>query len=183
MKYSRFEELPAWKSAIHLAREVYEFAKAHGLLPSLRSQLERAALSVSNNIAEGFERGTTQELLTFLYIARGSAGEVRSMFCLLESLPEFANLKSQISNLKSLAESISRQLRSWADSLQSTKIKGQRYLTEAARRQARQRSVAGRPKRRKNGRPSWHIWSKSFQMPDRAKRAIRKRPNGLNPEI
>ena len=37
----------------------------------LRSQLQRAALSISNNVAEGFERGTTQELLTFLYIARG----------------------------------------------------------------------------------------------------------------
>ena len=44
---------------------------------SLQDQLERAALSVSNNIAEGFERGTTNELLAFIYIARGSAGEVR----------------------------------------------------------------------------------------------------------
>jgi four helix bundle protein len=56
---------------------------------SLRDQLERAAVSVSNNIAEGFERGTTQELLTFLYIARGSCGEVRSMPSLLEHLPGF----------------------------------------------------------------------------------------------
>ena len=46
---------------------------------SLRDQIERAALSVSNNIAEGFERGTTNELLAFIYIARGSAGEVRSI--------------------------------------------------------------------------------------------------------
>ncbi len=48
---------------------------------SLQDQLEGAALSVSNNIAEGFERGTTNELLAFIYIARGSAGEVRSMLC------------------------------------------------------------------------------------------------------
>jgi four helix bundle protein len=53
---------------------------------ALRDQIERAALSVANNIAEGFERGTTQELITFLYIARGSAGEVRSMCCLIEPL-------------------------------------------------------------------------------------------------
>ncbi len=103
---------------------------------SLRDQIERAAVSVSNNIAEGFERGTTQELLTFLYIARGSAGEVRSMLCLLERLPAFADLKSAISNLKSLAEGVSRQLRGWADSLQNSQIKGQRYLTEKARRAA-----------------------------------------------
>jgi hypothetical protein len=55
----------------------------------------------ANNIAEGFERGTTNELLAFLYIARGSAGEVRSMLCLLERRRAFGHLKSQISNLKS----------------------------------------------------------------------------------
>jgi len=101
---------------------------------SLRDQIERAAVSVSNNIAEGFERGTTQEVLTFLYIARGSAGEVRSMLCLLERIPIFSDLKSEISNLKSLAESIARQLRAWADSLQNSAIKGQRYLTDKTRK-------------------------------------------------
>ena len=61
--------------------------------------LERAALSVSNNIAEGFERGTTNELLAFLYIARGSAGEVRSMMRVLETWGPSAisNLRFQIS--------------------------------------------------------------------------------------
>src|SRR5213078_1580165 len=86
---------------------------------SLRDQLERAAVSVSNNIAEGFERGTTQELLTFLYIARGSCGEVRSMLCLFECLPGFDNFKFEISNLKLRSEGVSRQLRAWADSLQN----------------------------------------------------------------
>jgi len=84
--------------------------------------------------AEGFERGTTQELLTFIYIARGSAGEVRSMLCLLERLDRFQDLKSEISNLKSLALSVSRQLRGWAASLQNSEIKGQRYLTDDNRR-------------------------------------------------
>ena len=136
MKYNRFEQLPVWNSAIELAVQVHALAgktafKGNG---SLRDQLERAAVSASNNIAEGFERGTTQELLTFLYIARGSAGEVRSMLCLFERLPEFADLKSEISDLKSKAESISRQLRGWAESLQESTIKGQRFLTEKARK-------------------------------------------------
>jgi len=56
------------------------------------------------------------------------------MLCLLERLPGFEDLKSQISDLKSLAESVSRQLRAWADSLQNTKIAGQRYLTDKERR-------------------------------------------------
>jgi four helix bundle protein len=136
MKYSRFEELPAWNTAIDLAVKIYkltaENAWAHQ--GSLRDQIQRASVSVSNNIAEGFERGTTQELLTFLYIARGSAGEVRSMLCLLEHLPAFFNLKSEISNLKSLAENISRQLAGWASSMQETPIQGPRYLTQKVRR-------------------------------------------------
>lgn len=107
---------------------------------SLRDQLERAAVSVSNNIAEGFERGTTQELLTFLYIARGSAGEVRSMLCLLEGIPEFrelASLKSEISNLKFQAESISRQWRAWAGALQNSGVKGRRHLYDRAKRRSK----------------------------------------------
>ncbi len=140
MKYKRFEELPVWRAAIEAAVRVYamtakgDFKGQH----SLRDQIERAAVSISNNIAEGFERGTTQELLTFLYIARGSAGEVRSMLCLLERLPAFDDLKSEISNLKSQVESIARQLRAWADALQNSDIKGQRYLTDKTRRAAQQ---------------------------------------------
>jgi four helix bundle protein len=132
MTYERFEDLPVWKASIDLGVKVYELTatsdfKGYG---SLRDQIERAALSVSNNIAEGFERGTTQELINFLYIARGSAGEVRSMLCFLERLHDFDDLKSEISNLKSAAEAASRQLRGWANSMQNSDIKGQRHLTE-----------------------------------------------------
>jgi four helix bundle protein len=132
MTYERFEDLPVWKAAIALAEKIYALTEQPPFRKkySLRDQIERAALSVSNNIAEGFERGTTQELLTFLYISRGSAGEVRSMLCFLERLAAFNDLKSEISNLKSDAEGISRQLRAWADSLQNSEIKGQRYLNE-----------------------------------------------------
>ena len=132
MTYSRFEDLPVWQEAIRLAEDVYDMTESRNWKGShsFRDQLERAALSVSNNIAEGFERGTTNELLAFLYIARGSAGEVRSMLCFLERRDGYTNFKSQISNFKSVAESCSRQIRAWADHLQNTDIKGQRHLTE-----------------------------------------------------
>jgi chromosome segregation ATPase len=52
------------------------------------------------------------------------------MLCFLERLSAFNDLKSEISNLKSEVEGISRQLRAWADSLQNSEIKGQRYLNE-----------------------------------------------------
>jgi len=147
--YDRFEQLPIWQAAVKLGQQIYALTAkpAFRRQRSLRDQIERLAVSVSNNIAEGFERGTTQELLTFLYIARGSAGEVRSMLCLLEGIPQFVeaagsgvgtgDLKSEISNLKLQAEGISRQLRAWADSLQNSSIKGQRYLDEKTRHRDR----------------------------------------------
>jgi four helix bundle protein len=141
MKYNRFEELPVWKDAIELAVGVFAltakpiFRRRY----SVRDQLERAAMSVSNNIAEGFERGTTKELLTFLYIARGSSGETRSVLCLCDRLPDLSDLKSEISDLKFKAECVSRQLRAWADSLQNSDIRGTRYLTDKSRRAETQR--------------------------------------------
>ncbi len=136
MKYERFEQLPVWQAAIDLAVEVYELTEnpAFQRRYSLRDQIERAAVSVSNNVAEGFERGTNQELLTFLYIARGSAGEVRSMLCLLAKISLFAGLESEIRNLKSRTESISKQLGAWTRMLRDSELKGQRYVNEKTRR-------------------------------------------------
>jgi len=105
MTYQRFEDLPVWQDAaklyerVEILLELSEFSVTRGF----RDQLDRASLSVSNNIAEGFERGTTKELLAFLYIARGSAGEVRSMLAVKSRRIPEGNLKSQISDLKSLA--------------------------------------------------------------------------------
>src|SRR5947207_3104434 len=150
MKYQRFEDLPVWKAAIDLATRVYALTRDRVFSQpgDLCSQLRRAALSVSNNIAEGFERGSTAELLAFLYIARGSAGEVRSMLHFLDRLPDAAPLQSEISNLKSLAESCSRQIRGWADSLQNSDIKGQRYLNDQSRTTYEQKKRAAEFQRR-----------------------------------
>lgn len=90
---------------------------------------------ISNSITEGFERGSTAELIHFLYIARGSAGEVRSMLCVMDRMPEICDLRSEISDLKSQFESVSRQIRAWVDILQNSKIKGQKYLIDAAEAQ------------------------------------------------
>jgi len=135
--FKRFEDLPVWQDAIRLAEGCEDFilAAKDKITWSKRDQIDRCSLSVSNNIAEGFERGTTNELLAFLYIARGSAGETRSMLAYFERRPALKDFKSEISNLKSIAESCSRQLRGWADSLQNSDIKGQRHLNESTRAQ------------------------------------------------
>ncbi len=148
MTYERFEDLPVWQKAAELyerTEELLEHAAFQATL-GFRDQLDRASLSVSNNIAEGFERGTTNELLAFLYIARGSAGEVRSMLTLKLRRAAKANwsadLKAEIANLKSIAESCSRQIRGWADALQNSEIKGPRHLTAKTRQAAEQKKRA-----------------------------------------
>jgi four helix bundle protein len=141
VRYERFEQLPVWQASVELALATYAVTAqpAFRRQRSLRDQLERAALSISNNIAEGFERGTNQELLTFLYIARGSARETRSMLCVLERMPTFGSLESEILNLKSSVESVSRQLGAWIRTLRDSEMKGQRYVTEKTRRAAQAR--------------------------------------------
>ena len=174
MTYARFEDLPVWQKAAELYEATEDLLESHDFKATqgFRDQLDRASLSVSNNTAEGFERGTTNELLAFLYIARGSAGEVRSMLtlksrrALKRAWPE--NLKSQISNLISIAESCSRQIRGWADSLENSGIKGQRHLTDKSRREDDQKKraeafgrrllrhlPAGHPKRKEAEEKGW----------------------------
>jgi len=138
MKYKNFEEVPVWQAAVDLAAKIFAVTedKAFRFRGDIANQIQRAALSVSNNIAEGFERGTTQELLTFIYYAKGSAGEVRSVCHVIDRISAFNHLKSEISDLKELAASVSRQLNGWADSLQNTKITGHRYLNDRVRRDA-----------------------------------------------
>jgi four helix bundle protein len=139
-KYQRFEELPAWQAAIELGVRIFTLS-ATGCFQGqsgLRDQIERAAVSISSNIAEGFERGTHEELLTFLYIARGSAGEVQSLLVLMERIPGFEERRSELVDLRSLVMDISRQLGAWIESLKNIDHKGPRYQTDATRHAARQ---------------------------------------------
>jgi four helix bundle protein len=86
-KYQHFEELPVWQEVARLYHSVLDLLEEPEvrLSSGFRNQFDRAALSVSNNIAEGFERSTTDELLTFIGFTRGSAGEVRSMISVVKS--------------------------------------------------------------------------------------------------
>jgi len=76
-KIERFEDVLAWQESRELTKEVYLEFKACKDYP-FRDQIQRASVSIMNNIAEGFERGGNKEFRYFLFIAKGSAGEVRS---------------------------------------------------------------------------------------------------------
>ncbi len=76
-----FEDLLVWQMGIELVKRVYVLT-ASGLFSrdfGLRDQIRRASVSIPTNIAEGFERASRKEYLQFLNIAKGSAGEVRSL--------------------------------------------------------------------------------------------------------
>ncbi len=135
MKYNNFEDVPVWQDGIKLTVQTFALTRevAFRGQGDIANQIQRASLSVPNNIAEGFDRGTTAELLTFLYYAKGSAGEVRSICYVMERLAVLGHLKSDISDLKSLARSISKQLGGWAFSLQESDILGSRHLTDKGR--------------------------------------------------
>ena len=75
------EDHITWQEAIALARDVYALTRSGSFSKDfgLRDQIQRATVSISANIAEGFERRSHKEYLQFLSITKGSAGEVRSL--------------------------------------------------------------------------------------------------------
>jgi four helix bundle protein len=77
----KFEDLDVWKEGVRLASEIYRALKDCRDF-GLRDQIERAAVSVPSNIAEGFDRKTNKEFIQFLFIAKGSASELRTQLYL-----------------------------------------------------------------------------------------------------
>lgn len=76
----RFEDLNIWKEATSLAVEIYRISNKQQFMKDfgLRDQLRRSAVSIASNIAEGKERETAPEFIRYLYIAKGSVGELRT---------------------------------------------------------------------------------------------------------
>ena len=88
MGFKKIEEIEVWKRGCRLAVTVYEATKAGELSKdyALRDQIRKAVVSIPSNIAEGFERETNKEFIRFLYIARGSCGELRTQVYIAQSL-------------------------------------------------------------------------------------------------
>ena len=75
-----FEELPIYQKSKELCLALYRFDNAKYVKDyGFRDQLQRASISVLNNIAEGFERGSDKDFIKFLYYSKGSVGEIRSL--------------------------------------------------------------------------------------------------------
>lgn len=142
MSRPAFEHSPLLQAATELAIEVYAIADTSPFdgRKSLQNQIKSAAMSVSETIAEGLERGTKDELRAFLFVARSSAGEVRSLLRSLEDDPEFAGLRPEIFSLRSKAEAITKLLGTWGRCLRNSAVE----IREAPNAKARQASLAAR---------------------------------------
>lgn len=88
MTIKRFEDIVAWQEGRKLVKMVYELTRNGPLAKDfgMRDQIQRAAVSVSSNIAEGFERSGNREFANFLWIAKGSAGETASQLYTLHDI-------------------------------------------------------------------------------------------------
>lgn len=84
-KYLHFEDLEIWKESMRICKEIYTLVKDCKDY-SFKDQIQRAAVSIPSNIAEGYERKGKKEKIQFLYIAKGSAAEVRTQLYLAISL-------------------------------------------------------------------------------------------------
>jgi four helix bundle protein len=107
MKIEKFEQITAWQKSRELNVIIYKlFSSCKDF--SFKSQIERASVSIMNNIAEGFERQTNKEFKNFLYISKGSCGEVRSMISLALDL-NYIN-KNDFENINGKCVEISKVL-------------------------------------------------------------------------
>ena len=107
MRIERFEDIIAWQKAKEFTVQIYRLfqnSKDFGF----KDQVQRASVSVMNNIAEGFERKGNKEFSHFLYNAKGSCGEVRSMLILGKELNKLSGENAD--NLISQSEEISKIL-------------------------------------------------------------------------
>jgi four helix bundle protein len=131
MTIKYFEDLEVWKLARELTKSIYKvsknkpFSSDYGLL----DQIRKATISIMSNIAEGFEREGNQELLQFLYIAKGSCGEVRCQ--LYVAYDQGYISKDEFDNLSNMARKVSIMIKNFIDYLKGSKMKGTKYKKPA----------------------------------------------------
>lgn len=128
----QFEDLLMWQKARELTREIYKCLNIETFkllnIPvdhGFRDQIQRASVSVMSNISEGFERGTKLEFLNYLYIAKGSAGEVRAQLYTALDIG-YLNIET-FKLLNGLVLDCSRLISRFIESLKVSKFQGQQY--------------------------------------------------------
>lgn len=107
MKVERFEDIIVWQKSKELSVTIYKLFEYHKDF-GFRDQILRASVSIMNNIAEGFERSSNNEFKHFLFIAKGSCGELRSMLYLAKETEKISD--TDFSSLYNSTLEISKML-------------------------------------------------------------------------
>ena len=125
-----FEDVDMWKHARELVKTIYQVTKSKKFSKDfiLTDQVRRAAISVMSNIAEGFERGSNTEFIQFLYIAKGSAGEVRSQLYAALDQEYLSDNEFQLGC--ELCMNVSGQISGMINYLKGSRLKGNKFNTE-----------------------------------------------------
>jgi len=103
MAYTTFEDLDVWKRGCDLAVDV-SVATHHSKLHVLRDQMQRAAVSIPSNIAEGSERDSDGDYIRFLRISKGSCGELRTQLYISERVHEALELEPMANTREMIKE-------------------------------------------------------------------------------
>lgn len=106
-RVQKFEDLTVWQAGVDLSIEVYNVLNNSRDF-GLKNQIQRSAVSIPSNIAEGFERQTNKEFIQYLFIAKGSAGELRTQLHIADNVNEIDHQIAQ--KLISKATEISAML-------------------------------------------------------------------------
>jgi four helix bundle protein len=127
MQVKNFEDLEIWKEARALTRKIYQLTRDSKFSKDfvLRDQIRRAAVSIMSNIAEGFERGGNQEFIQFLYVAKGSCGEVRSQ--LYVAVDQGYISAKELEELLNLFKRLSSMIGSLINYMKRSGMKGAKY--------------------------------------------------------
>ena len=140
----RFEDLIMWQRSRALANVVYKLTENSAFRDaSLRNQMRRAAVSVMSNIAEGFGRGTNEELLKFLFIAKGSLTELQSQLYL--SLDLHYTSQEQFKNVQNLCAETARLIQAFASSMNSRLTRGFKHKRKVIPRAERGKRMMSEP--------------------------------------
>ncbi len=117
---SKFEDIEAWQNARDLTKGIYEFCNEGRASKDFgyRDQVQRAAISVTSNIAEGFELNNNKEFVRYLKYSKGSCGEIRSLLIVASDL-QYINEKKYV-ELSALSIKISSQIANFIKYLQSS---------------------------------------------------------------
>lgn len=116
--FKSFENIEVWKKAREFNSLIYQVTNNNNFDRDfdLKRQIRRASVSISSNIAEGFERNTNKEFIHFLYIAKASAGEVRSQLYLSFDLnyiqqDSFSELKEKVTEISKMISGLIKYLK------------------------------------------------------------------------